>query len=169
MIFGAGIERTSEDFGFQGEWPTHPELLEFLATEFRDSGWDLRRMLREIVTSATYRQSSAPFGPSVKERDPDNRLLARYARRRQTAEQIRDHALYTSGLLVEKLGGPSVKTVSARGALAGGGLAGDRTRRCTSVGRARICTGGRCTRTGSGRFRRRTCRHLTRRHGSTAW
>jgi hypothetical protein len=126
MIFGAGIERTSEDFGLQGEWPTHPELLEFLATEFRDSGWDLRRMLREIVTSATYRQSSAPR-PELKERDPDNRLLARYARRRQTAEQIRDHALYTSGLLVEKLGGPSVKTSQPEGLWREGALPASNT------------------------------------------
>ncbi|MBI5866058.1 MAG: PSD1 domain-containing protein [Planctomycetes bacterium] len=108
MLFGAGIVRSSEDFGLQGEWPSHPELLDWLAVDFREGGWDVRRMLRQIVTSATYRQSSR-VRPESAEADPDNRLLSRFPRRRLPAEQIRDQALYTAGLLVEKLGGPSVK------------------------------------------------------------
>jgi len=115
IAFGTGLVKTSEDFGLQGEWPSHPELLDWLAVEFRDGGsnpesgaWDVRHMLRLIVTSATYRQSSV-IRPEVRERDPENRLLASYPRRRLTAEQIRDQALYVSGLMKEQVGGPSVK------------------------------------------------------------
>jgi hypothetical protein len=114
QFFGTGIVATSEDFGFQGEWPSHPELLDWLAVEFRESGWDVRHMVQLIVTSATYRQSST-VRPELKEIDPSNRLLASYPRRRLTAEQIRDQALYVSGLLVEKLGGPSVKPYQPEG------------------------------------------------------
>ncbi len=106
--FGTGLERTSEDFGQQGEWPSHPELLDALAVEFRESGWDVKGLLRRIVTSATYRQDSR-LRPESREKDPDGRLLSRYPRRRLSAEELRDQALYVSGLLVEKLGGPSVK------------------------------------------------------------
>jgi hypothetical protein len=108
MLFGTGIVRTSEDFGMQGEWPSHPELLDWLAVELRESGWDVRHLLRLIVTSSTYRQSST-LRPEVAARDPDDRSLAWFPRRRLSAEQIRDHALFVSNLLVEKLGGPSVK------------------------------------------------------------
>ncbi len=108
MLFGMGLVATSEDFGMQGEWPSHPELLDWLAVEFRESGWDVRHMLRLMVTSSTYRQASR-VRPELRERDPDNRLLAWFPRRRLSAEQIRDQALYVSGLLVEKFGGPSVK------------------------------------------------------------
>ncbi len=108
MIFGRGIVRTSEDFGYQGDWPSHPELLDTLAVEFRDSGWDLRRLLTKMVTSNTYRQSSK-LRDDARAKDPDNKLLAYFPRIRLTAEQIRDQALYLSGLLVEKAGGPSVK------------------------------------------------------------
>ncbi len=108
LVFGQGIVRTSDDFGYQGEWPTHPEMLDALAVGFREGGWDVRALLRLMVTSATYRQSSR-VREDLSESDPDNRLLARYPRRRMSAEQIRDQALYVSGLLVEKLGGPSVK------------------------------------------------------------
>ena len=108
QFFGYGLVRTSEDFGLQGEWPTHPELLDWLAVEFRESGWDQRHMLRLILSSDTYRRS-ARVDPQLAQRDPDNRLLARYPRRRLSAEEIRDLALYVSGLLVEKAGGPSVK------------------------------------------------------------
>jgi mono/diheme cytochrome c family protein len=107
-FFGNGLVRTSEDFGQQGEWPSHPELLDWLAVDYREHGWDTRRMIRLMVTSAVYRQSSA-FRPDVRQKDPENRLLASYPRRRLSAEQIRDAALASSGLLVEKLGGPSVK------------------------------------------------------------
>jgi len=114
LAFGKGLVATSEDFGLQGEWPSHPELLDWLAVEFRESGWDVKRMLADIVTSATYRQGSR-MRPDVAEIDPDDRLLARYPRRRLDAEQIRDQALYVSGLLVERLGGPSVKPYQPEG------------------------------------------------------
>jgi len=107
MIFGAGIVETSDDFGAQGEGPSHPELLDYLAVEFVESGWDVKAMLRRLVTSATYRQSSR-VPPEVLARDPRNRLLARGPRFRLPAELIRDGALAAGGLLKEKVGGPSV-------------------------------------------------------------
>ncbi len=104
---GAGLVLTAEDFGSQGEPPSHPELLDWLAVQFQDDGWDVQRMLKRIVTSATYRQASAlSRRPTA---DPDNRLLARGPRHRLDAETLRDQALAASGLLVEKLGGPGVK------------------------------------------------------------
>jgi mono/diheme cytochrome c family protein len=106
-FFGKGIVETSEDFGIQGELPTHPELLDFLAVELAERGWGLKAMQKLIVTSATYRQSSrAP--KNLVERDPFNRLLARGPRLRLDAETVRDNALAISGLLKEKIGGPSV-------------------------------------------------------------
>jgi len=108
-IFGVGLVRTSEDFGTQGEAPSHPELLDWLADEFIHSGWDVKHMLRLIVSSATYRQSSR-LTPLLHERDPENRLLARGPRFRLQAEFLRDQALVASGLLVTKIGGPSVKS-----------------------------------------------------------
>lgn len=107
-LFGMGLVRTAEDFGTQGEAPSHPELLDWLATEFIRTGWDVKGMLRLIVSSATYRQSSR-LTPALRERDPDNRLLARGPRFRLQGEFLRDQALAASGLLVEKIGGPSVK------------------------------------------------------------
>ncbi len=127
IIFGFGIVRTSEDFGFQGEWPSHPELLDTLAADFRDNGWNTRQTLRLIVTSATYRQSSTPR-PELHERDPDNRLLARAPRRRLPAEHIRDQALYVSGLLIEGFGGPSVKPYQPEGLWQEGALPGSNTK-----------------------------------------
>jgi hypothetical protein len=108
MLFGTGLVATPEDFGTQGELPTHPELLDWLATEFVRTGWDVKSLLKLIVTSATYRQSSHSSGETIRG-DPDNRLLARGARFRLPAELLRDQALAVSGLLVEKLGGPSVR------------------------------------------------------------
>jgi hypothetical protein len=108
MLFGAGLVRTTEDFGVQGEMPTHPALLDWLAVELIESGWDLRHLLRVIATSETYRQSSDTT-PALLERDPDNRLLARAPRYRLPAWMIRDHALAASGLLNPALGGPPVK------------------------------------------------------------
>jgi hypothetical protein len=107
MYFGTGIVKTAEDFGTQGERPSHPELLDFLATEFIASGWDVKRMQRLIVTSATYRQSSA-VRPELHAHDPENRLLARASRLRLPAEFIRDQALAVSGLLNGEIGGHSV-------------------------------------------------------------
>lgn len=108
QFFGVGLVKTAEDFGVQGERPSHPELLDWLATEFIRSGWDVKHMQRLLATSATYRQSSR-VSPSLYERDPENRLLARGPRFRLDAEAIRDSALYLGGLLVEQRGGPSVK------------------------------------------------------------
>lgn len=108
MIFGAGLVRTPEDFGLQGERPTHPDLLDWLAVELIESGWDLRHLLRLMVTSQTYRQSSH-VSPALAERDPENRWLARAPRFRLPAWMIRDHALKVSGLLNPTLGGPPVK------------------------------------------------------------
>ena len=108
LLFGAGLVRTPEDFGVQGEAPTHPELLDWLAVEFRDRRWDLKRLLTLIVTSNTYKQSAA-LTPELRERDPANRLLARGARYRLSAHTIRDQAMAASGLLVDRLGGRPVK------------------------------------------------------------
>jgi hypothetical protein len=106
-LFGRGLVATVEDFGTQGEPPSHPELLDWLAVEFMERDWSQKAILREIVSSATYRQSSS-VSPSLRERDPDNRLLARGARYRIEAEMVRDVALAAAGLLSPKLGGPSV-------------------------------------------------------------
>jgi hypothetical protein len=108
QIFGLGLVPTSEEFGSQGELPTHPELLDWLATELTAQRWDLKQFLRLLVTSATYRQSSK-VTPELLQRDPDNRLLARGPRFRLPAETIRDQALFVSGLLSEKMYGPPVK------------------------------------------------------------
>jgi hypothetical protein len=105
--FGTGIVRTADDFGTQGEPPSDPELLDWLAVEFMESGWDVKRIQRLIVTSATYRQSST-VTPASQERDPDNRLLARGPRFRLPAETIRDQALAAAGLLDRRIGGASV-------------------------------------------------------------
>ena len=107
-IFGTGIVETTEDFGVMGARPSHPELLDWLAVDFRDSGWDVKRFYKQLVMSATYRQS-ARISPELAEKDPKNRLLARGPRFRMDSEMLRDTALAASGLLVEKIGGPSVK------------------------------------------------------------
>jgi hypothetical protein len=107
MLFGTGLVKTTEDFGLQGEWPSHPELLDFLATEFVRSGWDVKALMRLMVTSETFRQSSA-VTPALLQRDPENRLLARGPRFRLPAEMIRDQALFAAGLLNTRIGGPSV-------------------------------------------------------------
>ena len=108
LMFGQGIVRTTEDFGMQGEWPSHPELLDWLALEFREQGWNVRHMLELMLTSATFRQDSR-VQPNAQQVDADNRLLSWFPRRRLSAEQLRDQALYLSGFLVERVGGPSVK------------------------------------------------------------
>jgi hypothetical protein len=108
QVFGTGLVKTTEDFGIQGELPSHPELLDRLALTFIDDGWDVQKFMKRIVMSATYRQS-AHITPQHLARDRDNRLLARGARYRLDAEMLRDQALFVSGLLVEKLGGPSIK------------------------------------------------------------
>jgi hypothetical protein len=107
QLFGTGIVVTEEDFGTQGSLPSHPELLDWLAVEFMEGGWDVKALLKRIVTSATYRQSSAATS-LLREKDPRDRLLGRYPRRRLDAEFVRDQALALSGLLSHKIGGPSV-------------------------------------------------------------
>lgn len=107
LYFGEGLVKTANDFGSQGERPGHPELLDFLATEFVSGGWNVKALHKSIVMSATYRQSSR-LTPELVQRDPENRLLARGPRLRLSAETIRDQALFASGLLTEKIGGPSV-------------------------------------------------------------
>jgi hypothetical protein len=113
-LFGRGIVRTSEDFGTQGEKPSHPELLDWLAAEFMDRGWSTKAMIRTIVTSATYRQSSNTRA-DLSKLDPENMLLARQARLRLPAELIRDEALEAGGLLDLRIGGPSVKPPQPKG------------------------------------------------------
>jgi hypothetical protein len=107
QLFGIGLVRTEEDFGSQGELPSHPELLDWLAVEYMKTGWDTKALLRLLVTSATYRQSSK-VSPEMAEKDPQNRLLARGPRFRLEAEMVRDQALALSGLLSRKMHGPSV-------------------------------------------------------------
>jgi mono/diheme cytochrome c family protein len=114
MLFGAGLVKSVEDFGAQGDWPSHPELLDWLAVEFRENGWDTKKLLRTIVLSATYQQSSKA-SPASMRGDPENRLLSRGPRIRLPAEMIRDQALFASGLLVEKQGGPSVRPYQPAG------------------------------------------------------
>jgi hypothetical protein len=108
QLFGMGLVETSEDFGTQGTPPTHPDLLDYLAVEFMESGWDCKRLIRQIVLSSTYRQSSR-ITPSLQQLDPHNRLLARGPRFRMSAETIRDQALCVAGLLSHRLDGPSVQ------------------------------------------------------------
>ena len=114
QFFGVGLVKTPEDFGVQGESPVHPELLDWLASEFIRSGWDVKQLCRWIVTSATYRQTSK-VSSAVLEHDPENRLLARGSRFRMPSWMIRDQALAASGLLVAKVGGPPVKSYQPAG------------------------------------------------------
>jgi hypothetical protein len=123
-IFGIGLVATSEDFGTQGELPSNPALLDYLATEFVASHWDIKHMIRLMVTSAAYRQSSR-VTPDLQERDPDNRLLARGPRFRLDAEAIRDQSLAVSGLLSSKMYGPAVRPLQPSFGLSaafGGGM-----------------------------------------------
>ncbi|WP_339713073.1 PSD1 and planctomycete cytochrome C domain-containing protein [Cyclobacterium amurskyense] len=113
-IFGVGLVPSSGDFGMQGKLPTHPELLDWLAVEFRESGWDIKKLIKLIVSSATYQQSSA-VSKEMLAIDPDNTYLSRFPRLRLHAELIRDMVLASSGLLVPELGGPSVKPYQPEG------------------------------------------------------
>ena len=113
-IFGVGIVKTVENFGSQSAWPSHPDLLDWLAVDFIESGWDLKALQKKIMLSATYRQQS-DGKPALIRNDPENRLLARGPRFRMGAEMIRDNALFYGGLLVEKIGGPSVNPYQAPG------------------------------------------------------
>lgn len=108
MLFGIGLIKTPEDFGVQAEYPVYPEILDWLASEFVESGWDVKRLLRTVVTSEAYRRSSVTSKPEVRESDPDNRLLSRGPRFRMPSWMIRDQALFVSGLLNMTVGGPPV-------------------------------------------------------------
>lgn len=109
MLFGRGLVETPEDFGSQGRLPTHPALLDWLSRDFANHNWDLQHLLKQMVLSSTYRQTSSISSGEVTERDPENKLLWRFPANRLTAEMIRDNVLAVSGLLVNKVGGPSVK------------------------------------------------------------
>lgn len=124
QLFGQGIVKTSENFGLQGDWPSHPELLDWLAREFINSGWNVKALLRSFVLSATYRQDSAASKELIA-RDPENRLLARGPRFRLPAEILRDQALQVSGLLKNRLGGPSVYPYQPEGLYKGIVVAAD--------------------------------------------
>jgi len=126
-IFGTGLVKTAGDFGVTGDLPSHPELLDWLAVDFRESGWDVKRFFKLLVTSAAYRQSAVTT-PKKIARDPDNRLLSHGPRFRMDAEMIRDYALFSSGLLVPKIGGPSVKPYQPAGIWEAVAMIGSNTR-----------------------------------------
>ncbi|MFA8018311.1 PSD1 and planctomycete cytochrome C domain-containing protein [Bremerella cremea] len=125
-VFGTGLVKTSEDFGSQGSVPSHPQLLDNLAVEFRENGWDIKRLMKRMVMTAAYRQSS-DISPEMAKRDPENRLLARGPRFRLDAESLRDQALAVSGLLVDTVGGPSVKPPQPDGLWKAVGYSGSNT------------------------------------------
>jgi hypothetical protein len=131
QCFGTGLVKTAEDFGSQGEPPSHPELLDWLAVQFVADGWDTKAMVKRIVTSATYRQSARVTKDRLA-KDPGNRLLARGPRYRLDAEMLRDQALFASGLLVEKQGGPSVKPPQPAGLWEAVGYTSSNTARFTA-------------------------------------
>jgi len=126
-VFGAGIVRSAGDFGITGELPSHPELLDWLAMDFRNSGWDMKRFFKQVVMSSTYRQAAITT-PDKLEKDLENRLLSRGPRFRMDAEMIRDGALATSGLLSPKMGGPSVKPYQPDGVWEAVAMIGSNTR-----------------------------------------
>ncbi len=126
QVFGVGLVKTAEDFGTQGEAPSHPELLDWLAVQFREDGWDVKKTMKRLVMSATYRQSSHSTQEQLA-KDPANRLLSHGPRFRLDAEELRDQALAASGLLVEKIGGPSVKPPQPAGLWEAVGYSGSNT------------------------------------------
>jgi mono/diheme cytochrome c family protein len=126
-IFGVGLVRTADDFGSQGESPSHPQLLDWLAVDFRESGWDVKRFYRQVLTSAAYRQMALAT-PGKLAKDPENRLLSRGPRFRMDAEMLRDYALASSGLLAPQIGGPSVKPYQPEGIWEAVAMDGSNTR-----------------------------------------
>jgi hypothetical protein len=126
-LFGTALVRTSGDFGVAGELPSHPDLLDWMAVEFRESGWDVKKFFKLLVTSAAYRQAAITT-PEKLEKDPQNRYLSRGPRFRMDAEMVRDYALSASGLLVPKIGGPSVKPYQPEGVWEAVAMIGSNTR-----------------------------------------
>ncbi len=126
-VFGTGLVRTAGDFGIAGELPSHPELLDWMAIEFREKGWDVKQFFKLLLTSATYRQAAVVTADKLN-KDPQNRLLSRGPRFRMDAEMVRDYALAASGLLVPKLGGPSVKPYQPEGVWEAVAMIGSNTR-----------------------------------------
>jgi hypothetical protein len=126
-VFGNGIVASAGDFGVTGQLPTHPELLDYLAISFREDGWNVKNLFRTIVTSSTYRQSASVTNEKLA-MDPTNKLLARGPRFRMDAEMIRDSALSSSGLLVQKIGGPSVRPYQPPGVWEAVAMPGSNTR-----------------------------------------
>lgn len=126
-VFGMGLVTTAGDFGVAGDLPSHPELLDWLALDFRENGWDIKRFFKNIVMSSTYRQSAVVSKDSL-DKDPDNRWLSRGPRFRMDGEMVRDYALATSGLLVRKIGGPSVKPYQPEGVWEAVAMIGSNTR-----------------------------------------
>jgi hypothetical protein len=131
QVFGTGLVKTAEDFGSQGEPPSHPDLLDWLAVQFRDDGWDVKRFMKRLVMSSTYKQSSH-VTPEGLARDPANRLLARGPRYRLDAEIVRDQAFFLGGLLIERVGGPSVKPPQPAGLWEAVGYTDSNTARFTA-------------------------------------
>ena len=126
QMFGVGLVKSADDFGSQGEVPSHPELLDWLSVQFIEDGWDIKQSMKRLVMSATYRQTSH-VDPNLYQQDPENRLLARGPRFRLSAEMLRDQALFVSGLLVEKIGGPGVKPPQPDGLWFAVGYSGSNT------------------------------------------
>jgi hypothetical protein len=126
QVFGAGLVKTAEDFGAQGEPPSHPELLDWLAVDFREGGWDIKQFMKQLVLSSAYRQS-AKVTPEKLAKDPSNRLLSRGPRFRLDAEVLRDQALFLSGLLIDRVGGPGVKPPQPAGLWEAVGFVGSNT------------------------------------------
>jgi hypothetical protein len=126
-VFGTGLVRSAGDFGVSGELPSHPELLDWLAVQFRESGWDIKKFFKLLVTSATYRQSGQLTAEKL-EKDSQNRLLSRGPRFRMDGEMVRDYALAASGLLVRKIGGPSVRPYQPPGVWEAVAMPGSTTR-----------------------------------------
>ncbi len=126
-IFGTGLVKTADDFGSQGEPPSHPELLDWLAVDFRESGWDVKGFYKQVLMSATYRQQALAT-PDKIAKDPENRLLSRGPRFRMDGEMVRDYALAASGLLSPQIGGPSVKPYQPEGIWEAVAMIGSNTR-----------------------------------------
>ena len=147
-LFGTGIVETTEDFGIMGQRPSHPELLDWLAVEFRESGWNIKHMYKLMVMSAAYRQS-AKSTPEQLQKDPRNLLLSHGPRFRMDAEMLRDIALQSGGLLVNKIGGPSVKPYQPANVWEQVSYPTSDTRALRAGSRRQRSTGAACTPTGS--------------------